>query len=145
MIDLLFQMGLSNACFALALAIVAMVVGAKARRPHLAHLLWLLVFVKLLTPPVVTIPVSMFSVQPDNVVATNDNSLTGTQLPIIREFDVDVQPAIAETAQLSSLLSNIGTMSNRAKPWLAAILCKFDPDGSRVSCLFGSPPTGNGK
>jgi bla regulator protein BlaR1 len=57
MTDFFFQMGLSNACLSLALAIVAMVVGAKARRPHLAHLLWLLVFVKLVTPPIVTIPV----------------------------------------------------------------------------------------
>ena len=44
MTDFLFQMGLSNACLAIALAIVAMVVGASANRPHLAHLLWLLVF-----------------------------------------------------------------------------------------------------
>ena len=45
--DLFFQMALSNACLALALAIVAMVVGASAKRPHVAHLarmLWLLVF-----------------------------------------------------------------------------------------------------
>ena len=59
MTDFLFQMGLSNACFSLALAIVAMIVGATAKRPHLAHLLWLLVFVKLVTPPIVTIPVGM--------------------------------------------------------------------------------------
>lgn len=44
MTDLLFQTGLSNASLAFALAIVAMVVGASANRPHLAHLLWLLVF-----------------------------------------------------------------------------------------------------
>jgi len=56
MTDFFFQMGLSNACFSLALGIVAMVVGAKARRPHLAYMLWLLVFVKLVTPPIVTIP-----------------------------------------------------------------------------------------
>ena len=51
MTDFFLQIALSNACFSLALAIVAMVVGAKARRPHLAWFLWLLVFVKLLTPP----------------------------------------------------------------------------------------------
>ena len=48
-------MGLSNAFLSLALAIVAMVAGAKTRRPHLAYLLWLLVFIKLLTPPIVKI------------------------------------------------------------------------------------------
>ena len=47
MTDLFFQMALSNPCLAFALAIVAMVVGASAKRPHvahLAHMLWLLVF-----------------------------------------------------------------------------------------------------
>ncbi|MCH8216571.1 MAG: hypothetical protein IH892_07340 [Planctomycetes bacterium] len=36
MTDLFFQMALSNACLALALAIVAMVVGVSAKRPHVA-------------------------------------------------------------------------------------------------------------
>ncbi|MFP6899035.1 MAG: M56 family metallopeptidase [Roseibacillus sp.] len=65
MTDLLFQIGLSNACFALLLALVAMLVGAKGRRPHLAHLLWLLVFVKLVTPPLVTLPVLPSSALPE--------------------------------------------------------------------------------
>lgn len=65
MTDLLFQIGLSNACFALVLALVAMLVGAKGRRPHLAHLLWLLVFVKLVTPPLVTLPVLPSSALPE--------------------------------------------------------------------------------
>jgi len=55
MTDFLFQMGLSNAFLSLALGIVAMAVGAKARRPRLAHMLWLLVFIKLVTPPVMRI------------------------------------------------------------------------------------------
>lgn len=37
MIDQLITVGLSNTCFALLLAIVAMLVGARAERPHLAH------------------------------------------------------------------------------------------------------------
>jgi hypothetical protein len=59
MTDYLVQMGLSNACFSLVLAIIAVAVGAKAKRPYLAHLLWLLVFVKLVTPPIVTIPIGV--------------------------------------------------------------------------------------
>jgi len=50
MTDLLLKIGLSNACFSLALAVVAVAVGKTARRPHLANLLWLLVLVKL-SPP----------------------------------------------------------------------------------------------
>ena len=76
MTDSLLQMGLSNACFSLAVAIVAGVVGATTKRPHLAHLLWLLVFVKLVTPPIVTIPVvtipaAVIPKQAETAVAVN--------------------------------------------------------------------------
>ena len=59
MMDSLFQTGLSNACISLALALIATAVGALTKRARVAHLLWLLVFVKLITPPVVTIPVGI--------------------------------------------------------------------------------------
>lgn len=61
MTDQLFQAGLSNVLVSLVLAIVALIVGGTMRRPQLAHLLWLLVFVKLLTPPLVSIPVTPFT------------------------------------------------------------------------------------
>jgi len=110
MIDLLFQTGLSNACFSLVLAIVAMVVGAKARRPHLAYMLWLLVFLKLVTPPIVTIPVDTFSPQSDVVAAANDHGAT-----------VAEQPLSMETTGASTLSFRIATIANDAKPWLASI------------------------
>jgi len=78
MTDSLLQMGLSNACFSVALAIVAMVVGATSRRPHLAHMLWLLVFVKLVTPPIVTIPVVTIPEQAETAVAVNNHSHSGS-------------------------------------------------------------------
>ena len=49
MIELLLTVGLSNALSALLLAIFARLVGVGFKRPHLADLLWLLVFVKLVT------------------------------------------------------------------------------------------------
>ena len=88
MTDFFFQMGLSNACFSLALAIVAMVVGAKARRPHLAHLLWLLVFIKLLTPPIVTVPIVTIPAQGETAVAINDHSTPGPLLSHSPELNI---------------------------------------------------------
>ncbi|NQT00663.1 MAG: M48 family metalloprotease, partial [Planctomycetes bacterium] len=82
---------LSNACFSLALAIVATVAGAKARRPHLAHMLWLLVFIKLVTPPIVTIPIVTIPAQDETAVAINDHSTPGPQLTNSRQFDVETQ------------------------------------------------------
>ena len=57
MSEVLLFMGLSNALFALVLALLATAVGASVKSPQLTHLLWVLVFVKLVTPPLVTIPV----------------------------------------------------------------------------------------
>jgi len=50
-VDDLFRIGLSNAVAASVLALVALLVGRLVRRPALAHALWLLVLVKLITPP----------------------------------------------------------------------------------------------
>jgi beta-lactamase regulating signal transducer with metallopeptidase domain len=108
MTDLLFQMALSNACFALALAIVATVVAAKARRPQLTYMLWLLVFIKLLTPPVLTIPLDAFSLSLDDMVLAGE------------DLGVDEQSASAETASAASLSSRLAALAHQAKPWLVA-------------------------
>ena len=49
---------LSNVALASLLALAAWVVQHWLRRPALARLLWLLVLVKLVTPPLVSVPVS---------------------------------------------------------------------------------------
>jgi beta-lactamase regulating signal transducer with metallopeptidase domain len=56
--DMLLHVGLANAVLATGLALAAWAVGRLARRPALAHALWLLVLLKLITPPLLTVPVS---------------------------------------------------------------------------------------
>jgi bla regulator protein BlaR1 len=56
--DSLLQVGLSNAAVATVLALVASIVSLVwRRRPALVHGLWLLVLLKLLTPPLARIPI----------------------------------------------------------------------------------------
>ena len=55
--DTLLQIGLSNTVMAGVLALAAFGVGKACRRPALAHALWLLVLLKLVTPPLVRVPV----------------------------------------------------------------------------------------
>ncbi len=57
MIDFLFKIALNNVFISLVLAIVALIVGKTLKRPVLTHMLWLLVFIKLLIPPLVMVPV----------------------------------------------------------------------------------------
>jgi beta-lactamase regulating signal transducer with metallopeptidase domain len=52
----LLNVGISNAVAAVVLALVAFAVDRVFRRPALSHLFWLLVLLKLLTPPLVHVP-----------------------------------------------------------------------------------------
>ena len=56
--DDLLSIAVSNAVAATVLAVAAIAVGAVYRRPALVHGLWLLVLLKLVTPPLVYIPVA---------------------------------------------------------------------------------------
>src|SRR5262245_18195314 len=53
----LVSMGLINAALATVLAVAAFAASRWSRRPALAHALWVVVLLKLLTPPLVEIPV----------------------------------------------------------------------------------------
>ncbi|MCR9244693.1 MAG: M48 family metalloprotease [bacterium] len=55
--ELLLWFGANNLVLSLAIALAAWVAQRILRSPVLAHLLWLLVLVKLVTPPLVTLPV----------------------------------------------------------------------------------------
>jgi bla regulator protein BlaR1 len=115
MIDFFVHAGLSNACFALVLAIVAMVVGVKARRPHLTHMLWLLVLVKLVTPPIVNIPLVALPAPPEITVAMNGHSLSEPPLANNYDFDLDTQPTTSLWQKIKSETLNHG------KEWLMVI------------------------
>ncbi len=51
MLNSLVQTGITNAAIVIPLAILALLIGSKNKNPHISHLLWLLVLVKLITPP----------------------------------------------------------------------------------------------
>ena len=53
----LIEIGLTNAALATGLAVLAAAVERLGRRPALGHALWLLVLIKLITPPLVGLPV----------------------------------------------------------------------------------------
>ncbi|HEY1859671.1 MAG TPA: M56 family metallopeptidase, partial [Gemmataceae bacterium] len=59
--DLLMQVGLSNAVVATILGVTTALIGWASRRPALAHALWLLVLLKLITPPLYSVEVSWFA------------------------------------------------------------------------------------
>jgi len=60
----LLEFAVSNALVAALAAVVVAGVTRVWRNPHLAHLLWALVLVKLVTPPLVDVPIPVFSASP---------------------------------------------------------------------------------
>jgi beta-lactamase regulating signal transducer with metallopeptidase domain len=54
--DSLLNVGISNAVAAVVLALLAFAVDRVFRRPALSHIVWLLVLLKLVTPPLVHVP-----------------------------------------------------------------------------------------
>src|SRR3954452_13703876 len=91
----LFEIGVTNAILATVLALVVWCVTRFVRQPALAHLLWVLVLVKLVTPAVVSIPWAIEHAKPIAAApslttgvgtATNENASSATELAV-RERD----------------------------------------------------------
>ena len=58
------EIGLANAVAAAVLALLALAAGRWSRRPALVHSLWLLVLLKLLTPPLVPLSLPWLASEP---------------------------------------------------------------------------------
>src|SRR5262245_51241671 len=77
----LLEIGLSNLVVASALALIAAMIGRCCRRPALTHALWLLVLLKLITPPLIRVPLSLPALGGEH---SNyfDSHWAGAQLPL---------------------------------------------------------------
>lgn len=64
----LLEIALSNLLMAAALAVPAVLAGWWGRRPALTHGLWLLVLLKLVTPPIYRVPIAVLEPAPEPVV-----------------------------------------------------------------------------
>jgi WD40 repeat protein/beta-lactamase regulating signal transducer with metallopeptidase domain len=82
--------GLANAACAAALAFVAVAVGSWGRRPALAHCIWLLVLIKLVTPPL--FPFSLAWLPPTTEAATKDEVPSGPLVAVVTPEPESVGP-----------------------------------------------------
>jgi beta-lactamase regulating signal transducer with metallopeptidase domain len=92
----LVQIGLTNALLATVLAVVAAIVGKVGRRPALSHALWLLVLLKLLTPPLVVIPLAWPQEEVVKVDAAPPAIVLLASAPVGKEAAVMDVPPIAQ-------------------------------------------------
>lgn len=116
MIDLIFEVALSNVFFAMLLAALAALVGAKSGKPHLAHLLWILVLVKLVTPPIVTLPVKNVDDSRTAETTTSEyQPMTGSEVSVTSEL------IITSVATENSSLNSLHGFWQNAKYWIAGV------------------------
>src|SRR6516165_5417908 len=130
------EVGLSNAVLAGLLALVAAVVSRVARRPALAHSLWLLVLLKLVTPPLLRVPLPWLPTESSTVAAS----------PSAKE-EIAVRPGGPEPAETDSrtrqeplapgnpanpaviwFLVPVDLMPDTARPESSAVSTRAGPD-----------------
>jgi beta-lactamase regulating signal transducer with metallopeptidase domain len=79
-VDTLLRVGLGNAVLAAGLALLAAGVGRVCRqRPALVHALWLLVLLKLVTPPLIQVPLPGVRAEPAGRPVKEPDSLKDTE------------------------------------------------------------------
>src|SRR5579859_1176740 len=89
--DTLLRIALTSALGATALAVVAAMLSPLVRRPALTHVLWLLVLLKLVTPPLFGVPVHIGAAD----TLTAENAVPLVQRAAARSA-VEAVPAPAE-------------------------------------------------
>jgi beta-lactamase regulating signal transducer with metallopeptidase domain len=130
----LLIVGLKNAILVAPLAFLAFGIGRYSKRPALAHVLWLIVLVKLLTPPLVDVPVvpDGWRIDVESLVAT-----TSEPLPI----------AAAQPDKLPTLDCPAPDAEARpdSSPGAAAIanevVCDPAPTAATVATMSAAPQT----
>ncbi len=78
---LLLEIGLANAACAAAIALLALCVSRVCRRPALMHALWLLVLIKLVTPPIFSLPVRLLPAPEATMAASAPTPATSPSNP----------------------------------------------------------------
>lgn len=98
MMDFFLEYALNNLILSLALALLASLVHRHGKLPHLTQFLWLLVLLKILLPPLVTVPV--FTI-PTSSMETMDHQFPEPLAPptpiVLGEVDLHQEPAFEES------------------------------------------------
>ena len=117
--ETVFQICLSNTIVAVGVALAAIVAGAIGRRPALAHGLWVLFLIKLVTPPLVRVPLTPMAVpaptRPAHVGADVDPAgSTGPRREVEssgRDRAAVPAPGLLDFGRSRSSLARIGNVS----------------------------------
>src|SRR5437764_13753188 len=94
----LLQIGVSNAIAAAVLALAALALSALCRKPAVTRGLWLLVLLKLITPPVWTIPCNWPLAQSNDMASQQFADTAPPQASVTTGTESNAQDAPPETS-----------------------------------------------
>ncbi len=129
----MLEIALSNAFMAVVVALVAAWVAGRKSHPALAHTLWLLVFIKLLTPPLVVIPVPFLSAGEDTRAVAAVELDGGRDRPLQAELD-------RQFVESQHDLPNLGPPDSRLLPGSENTLPRA-PSARETASPSGPPPS----
>lgn len=104
----LLRIGLSNAACAAGLAMVAWIMSRLVRRPAVIHALWVLVLIKLITPPIWSVPIHFGdypAVTPQPIAPATDRRIVAPSANPPASFPAQVQVTPEPAARFPSLAS----------------------------------------
>jgi beta-lactamase regulating signal transducer with metallopeptidase domain len=121
----LLEIGLANAALAAVLAPTVLLVGRIARRPALSHCLWLLVLLRLITPPVVGVPWPSWdrhqSTTPTSVARTLANAWLWRSLERQRPGSSELVASLTQPDRNATGLRPFTFAPRDAWPWVGAL------------------------
>jgi beta-lactamase regulating signal transducer with metallopeptidase domain len=128
-VDFLLELAWKNVAIAGALALIAASVGRFVRRPALTHVLWLLVLVKLITPPLwhLTVPWPAVGSDADSVVRTDDPVSEAPARQV--SLPAETRPQLVSRSSAANALSTLDEKSPSISP-LASPPVDLLPGGS---------------
>ena len=124
MIDTLLQCALSNTAIALLLTLIAVIVGTRTNQTRLANGLWLLVLIKLITPPIWNVPLEICLPEKQMVQRISSPNNGELRQPIVNPKESAAEAALTKSPlavqtppRFSWKLLNTGLIAS----WLAGI------------------------
>src|SRR5262245_33445156 len=118
----LLAIGLANALAAAVLALPAVLVSRSRRRPALAHALWLLVLLKLVTPPLFNVNLPWLPAEPEAKQAEAKPVVAPEPVRRIELADLLVPPPAGEPQILARLDEQAVRHTQPAAPRMAETL-----------------------
>lgn len=131
---MLTTIAITNALTAVPLALLAWVVGRCTRRPALTHALWIVVLMKLVTPPLFQFPVPV-SLSPETQTASATIPVVPVPI-VIGDIDQGVDPVQIPMAATEVVLTPL-TMGTHET--LSSERLRATQNPSRASAMGGGP------